>query len=330
MTASSQSGSNRKFLWLATGIIAVVGIYSAGWFYAANKLEETVLRVLTPNEARSVAGKCENIDFRGFPFRIGMFCSNVSIDDTQNEITASFGALRSTAAIYNPRHIVWELDSPAKISNPQGISLNADWDNLQSSLFVKGRGIERSSMVITGLKTSLSEGQFHINAEKTDLQLRQNGADLDAAITMNGAEILAPSLPQILPKFTGIADVTLAGRAGLIDGSDANGLRGTQGELRRLAADIGEGSTVIISGPFNVDEAGLVSGKLKVDIENLSIWADKAKQIAPGMETTIDTARKMLSALNGGGNRASVDLAIRQGKVTVGGLIQIGEIPALR
>lgn len=330
MTASSQTGSNRKFLWLAGGIIAVIGIYTAGWFYAAAKLEETVLRVLTPNEARSVEGKCENIAFRGYPFRIGMFCSKVSVDDREKGVIASFGALRSTAAVYSPRHVVWELDSPAEISNPQGISLTANWDNLQSSLFVKGRGVERSSTVISGLKATMSDGQLSINADKTDLQLRQNGPDLDAAITLNGAEIIAPSLPEILPKFTGVADVTLAGRAGLIDGSDSNGLRGTQGELRRLAADIGDGSTVIISGPFSVDEAGLVSGKLRVEIENLSVWADKAKQAVPGLGSTIDTGRKMLSALSGGGNNATVDLSIRQGRVTVGGLIQIGEIPALR
>lgn len=330
MTASSQSGSNRKFLWLAGGIIAVVGIYTAGWFYAANKLEETVLRVLTPNEARSVEGKCENIDFRGYPFRIGMFCSNVSVDDQDSGIAANFGALRSTATIYNPRHIVWELDSPAQVTNPQGISLDATWENLQSSLFVKGKGVERSSMVITGLKTNLSDGQLSINSDKADIQLRQNGTDLDAAMTLSGTEVIAPSLPQILPKFTGVADITLASRAGLIDGSDGNGLRGTQGELRRLAADIGDGSTLIISGPFSINDAGLLSGRLKVEIENLDVWADKAKQIVPGIDSTIDTGRKMLSALSGGGNRASVDLSIKDGRVSLGGLIQIGEIPALR
>jgi hypothetical protein len=329
MTSSSQSGSHRKFLWLAGGIVAVVGIYTAGWFYAANRLEATVLRVLSPNEARNVAGTCEDIDFKGFPFRIGMFCSKVTVDDSQNGISAQFGALRSTAAVYKPNHIVWELDSPVQISNPQGLSINADWTNFQSSLFVKGRGVERSSTIIQGLKASLGQGDLVIAADNSDMQLRQNGSDLDAAITLTGTEITAPNLPQILPKFTGIADVTLAGKAGLIDGSDSSGIRGSNGELRRLAADIGEGSTVIISGPFSFDADGLMSARLKMQIENLNIWADKVSQTVPELASTIGTAKNLLRALNGGGDSASVDLVIDRGRVTVAGLIKIGNIPAL-
>lgn len=329
MPASSPSKSNRKFLWLAGGIVAVIGIYTAGWYYAANKLEQTVMRVLTPNDARSVEGKCENIDFRGYPFRLGMFCSKVSIADNARGIRAEFGALRSTAAIHSPTHIIWELDSPAQIDNPAGLSVSADWSDLRASLAIKGRGVERSSTVISDLKANLNNGQIALAADRTEIHLRQNGPDLDAAITLRDTTISSPAIPVSLPKFTGVADVTLVGKAGLVDGSEQAGLKNSQGELRRLAADIGNGSTIIISGPFSIDEAGLLSGKLKIEVENLDAWAENARHVAPELGSTIETGRNMLKALSGGGNRASVDLTIRNGTVMLGGLIKVGEIPAL-
>ena len=99
MAASSPSRTSRKFLFLGFGIIVFVAIYSAGWFYAAQRLQETVIRTLAPGGAASVSGECRDIAFRGYPFRIGLFCSKVDVKDTRNDVTASFGALRSAAQI---------------------------------------------------------------------------------------------------------------------------------------------------------------------------------------------------------------------------------------
>ena len=57
MAASSQSGTAKKFLWLAVAIVVVIGLYTAGWFYAAERLKQTVLNVISPSQARSVSGE---------------------------------------------------------------------------------------------------------------------------------------------------------------------------------------------------------------------------------------------------------------------------------
>jgi hypothetical protein len=49
----------------------------------------------------------------------------------------------------------------------------------------------------------------------------------------------------------------------------------------------------------------------------------------PQIASTIDTAAKMLSALTGGGDRASLDLTINRGKVMAGGFIPLGQIPPI-
>lgn len=333
MAASSQSGTARKILWLGFAILLAIGLYTAGWFYAANRLKETVLRAITPTESASVSGECGDIAFRGYPFRIGLFCSRVNVDDKNNGVSASFGQLRSAAQVYNPGHIVWELDSPAEIRTAHGLSVSAEWQNLQSSLTTRLKGIDRTSLVIDGLKanavSSVTGQTINFDATKTEVHLRQNGADLDGAITVTDSATVIKDWPQLLPRLSAIADVTLAGKAGMIDGSDGTGLYGASGELRRIVADIGEGRTMRISGPFSFDNEGYLSGQFKVEIEKLGAWSDNAKQAFPQLQSTIDTARKLLGALAGGGDRASVDLVVDRGRATISGFIPLGKIPPI-
>jgi hypothetical protein len=154
MAASSQSRSGRRFWLLGGGIVLAIALYTGGWFYAASELKNTVLKAIAPGNAAGVTGECSNIDFRGYPFRIGLFCSKVDVDDNVNGVSATFGELRSAAQVYAPGHIVWELDSPAEIRTAHGLSINAEWTNLQSSLVTKFKGVDRTSTVIDGLKAT--------------------------------------------------------------------------------------------------------------------------------------------------------------------------------
>ena len=97
MAASSRSGSSRKFWLLGGGVVLVIALYTGGWFYAASVLKTNVLRAIAPRDTAELSGECADMDFRGYPFRIGLFCSKVDVDDNANGVSASFGALRSAA-----------------------------------------------------------------------------------------------------------------------------------------------------------------------------------------------------------------------------------------
>lgn len=152
MAASSQSGSGKKFWLLGGGVLLVIALYTGGWFYAASALKNTVLKAIAPRDQAGVSGECSDIEFRGYPFRIGLFCSKIDVDDNVNGVSATFGALRSAAQVYAPGNIVWELDSPAEIRTSNGLSISAQWTNLQASLTTRLQGIDHSSTVIEGLK----------------------------------------------------------------------------------------------------------------------------------------------------------------------------------
>ncbi len=334
MAASSRTGVSGKLWLLACGVVLIIALYTAGWFYAASLLREKTLALLGSQEQRGISASCDDAEYRGYPFRIGLFCSKVAVDDRQNGISATFGSLRSAAQVYNPGHIVWELDAPVEVRTGHGLAVSTTWANFQSSLIAKLRGVERTSTVIDHSKTSVTSsvtGQtFNLSVERAEVHLRQNGANLDAAVTLEGTDMTLKDMPQLLPRLTAALDVTLVDRAGMIGGSDRNGLAlyGTQGELRTLAADMGEGKVITVTGPFSFDDEGYLSGRLKLRVEQIDAWRDSLSQAFPEIAPMLGTAGNMLSAL-GGGKNASLDLSIKRGKVFAGGFIQIGEIPPI-
>ncbi|MFB9952753.1 DUF2125 domain-containing protein [Rhizobium puerariae] len=334
MAASSRTGVSRKLWLLACGVILVIALYTAGWFYAASTLREQTLSLLGSQQKNGISADCGDAEYRGYPFRIGLFCSKVAVDDRTNGISATFGALRSAAQVYDPGHVVWELDSPIEIRTGHGLTVSTIWENFQSSLIAKLRGVERTSTVIENAKTSIvssaTRQAFNIDAGHTEIHLRQNGEDLDAAMTLEGTDFSMKDMPQLLPRLTANIDLTLAGRAGMIDGSDPNGLvlYGTQGEMRSLSADLGQGRLITVSGPFSFDERGYLSGKLRLRIEQIDAWRNSLGEAFPEIAPTLETVARMLSAL-GGGKNASLDLTINRGKIFAGGFIPIGEIPPI-
>lgn len=333
MAASSRRSVSTKIWALGAFIVLVIALYTAGWFYAASLLKERTLALLGSQEKAGVTAECADAEYRGYPFRIGLFCSRVSVDDRTNGISAVFGGLRSAAQVYEPTHVVWELDGPSEIRTGHGLSITSNWQGLQSSLTAKGKGIERSSTLINALQSAIvssATGQtFNLAADSSEVHLRQNGADLDAAMTLTNASLAGQDLPQGLPALTTNADVTFSGKAGLIDGSDNNvSLYGAQGEIRSLSADLGDGRVISLSGPFGVTQDGRLNGKLKLRVEKLGAWKESLKVAFPGLASTLDNATGMLSAL-GGGDKASIDFTIKNGKVLVGGFIPVGEIPPI-
>jgi len=333
MAASSRRSVSGKIWFLAILIVLVIGVYTGGWFYAASLLKDRTLTLLGSQEQAGVNAECTDAEYRGYPFRIGLFCSKVSVDDRTNGVSASFGSLRSAAQVYDPKHVVWELDGPSEIRTSHGLSISSQWESLQSSLTAKGRGVERSSTIINALQSAIvssATGQtFNLAAANTEMHLRQNGPNLDAAMTVTNASLTGEGVPQDLPALTTSADITLVGKAGLIDGSDRNvSLYGTEGEIRNLSADLGEGRIITISGPFGFTADGRMNGKLKLRVEKLAAWKESLQAAVPGLGPMLDNATGMLSAL-GGGDRASIDFTIKNGKVLVGGFIPVGEIPPI-
>ncbi|PWE55032.1 hypothetical protein DEM27_16400 [Metarhizobium album] len=338
MAASSRTGqanTSKKVRILGICILLVIGIYTGGWYFVADQARSRLMAALDRSQGAAISAECPDAEIRGFPFRFGLFCSGVSIDDNRRGISASFGALRSAAQVYDPFHVVFEVDEPVVVRAAPGLTFSAEWTALQSSAQLATDGVERTSLAVDGLKANLVSALagelLNLNASHGELHLRRNGPDLDAAASLLAVSGTVEGKDRPLPPVTVDVDVTMAEKAALLQGAgkDAANLRGAKGELRALSADLGEGRTLRISGPFSFNDEGYVSGKLKLEIAGIEGWRQTLKTAFPEAAKNIDTAGNMLTALVSGGNQVSVDLTLRDGDIMISGFIKVGEIPPI-
>lgn len=338
MSASSlsdTSGRSAKVWFIALGaVILLAGLYTAAWFYAASALKANVLKALGKQNEASFTGECVNLDQQGFPFNIGLTCSKVEIDDHAKGVSGTFANLSASSHVYSPGHISWQLSSPAQVRTAQGLSVSSEWTDMQSTLITQGRGIEQGATTINGLKTailsSFTNQSGNFTADRAEINVRQNQGDLEAVVVLKNANTVIKDFPADLPAVDANIDITLGGRAGLLDGTDdTHGLYNTAGILHHATADIGDGRVMTLSGPFSFDDQGFISGQFKLEIHKIGHWRDSIKQVIPGSKHIVDMAGKLLKAMAAGDDKVSVDLTADHGAVTLSGFIPVGTIPPL-
>ncbi len=337
MTATdiAASPASRKIWRLAIGIVVFILLYTGAWYFAAHQIK-TRLATMLANGANGLSGECDSMDVRGFPFRIGLFCDTVRIDDTRLAASGSFGALRSAAQVYQPGHAVIELDGPAEIRVSPGLSMSADWALMHGSLQANLDGLDHTSiasdklagtLLMTGTGESLGFATKH-----SEIHMRRNGPDLDAAYSVAGLDIKPGTGKSLLPLIDASLDMTLVDRGSLLDagGPPPNALYNSKGEMRNLTLDLGNGMVGTVTGPFSIDGEGFISGEFSVTLKNIEGWRQNLTKAFPDEEGTvlINNIANMLTALADGKNESTVKLNVRDGTAFLA-FIPIGVLPQL-
>lgn len=335
MASSSRadtSGVTRKLVWLTVAIVLFGALYTGGWFYAASWLKDRATKELAASEQGLHSASCSNLSVRGYPFRIGVFCDSLGIDDRASGLSATFGAFRSAAQVYRPGHAVIELDGPAQVRVTPDVAFDVDWDLMRASAVAWTNGLDRASIAYDGLKGRLnvpSKGlSLGIAATHGEKHIRQSGEALDVAASL---EALSLDLgDKVLPPLNVAVDVTIADAAKWIsaEGPPPTLPLGTSAELRGLSLDLGADNRMTLSGPVSVDDAGYVSGALDLTIEGVTGWRDRISEVFPDAAETVQRVAGAIKGLSGGHDRAVVKLNIRQGTVYLG-LFPVAEIPPL-
>lgn len=335
MASSSRAGTSgvtRKLVWLAIAIVVFGALYTGGWFYAAERLKDRLTQQLAASEEGMHFASCSNLSVRGYPFRIGVFCDSVGIDDRPTGLSASFGELRSAAQVYRPGHAVIELDGPAQVRVTPDFALDVNWDLLRASTVAWTDGLDRASVAYDGLKGRLnapSEGvSVGIAATHGEKHLRRSGEALDVAASLDGLALELGG--KVLPPFNLAVDVTIADAAKWMssEGPPPTIPFGTSAELRALSLDLGDGKTMTLSGPVKVGDDGTLSGTLDLTIEGITAWRDRVSDVFPDAAKTAKRVASAIKGLSGGQDRAVVKLNVQQGTVYLGPF-PIAEIPPL-
>ncbi len=335
MASSSRadvSRTTRKVVWLAIAIVVVLALYTGGWFYAAERLRSTLSERMSASQTGTVALACGDLSVRGYPFRIGVFCDSVSVDDHRSGLAASVGALRSAAQVYRPGHAVLEIDGPAQVRMTPDLAFDAEWSLMRASTVTWTDGLDRGSLTYDDLKGRLTLPPVNLSlgivAQHGEGHVRRAGEALDVAASITGL-VLDPG-GRALPAVDAVLDATIADAASWISraGPPQDALYGMQVELRALSLDLGNGTSARLSGPVSVSEDGYVSGTLDLAIEGVAAWRDRISEAMPERAKAVSRIAQLLTTVSGGADRAQVKMSIREGTVYLG-LFPVGVIPPL-
>lgn len=338
MTSSDGAGPQkpgskygRRIKWLGVAIVVVIALYTGGWFYVGNLLETQVGQALAQAERNGAKADCANLRAHGYPFRIGLFCDSVTIE--QQEIALSAGAFRSAAQVYDPARIIAELDGPLTISLP-GLpyDVSVEWGMLRASsrlaaplpsrISIEGGSMRAEAQRADGRAVPIA------TADHLELHMRTREADADLAARFSGLDIRLPLGEGDLPPATGLIDLAIEdGVAFLAQGGHS--LRGRSGELRMFDLSLGPEAGLTMAGPVSVGADGLLDADLSLTLRNPKRLAQILGDAAPDVRSQIETALSgFASTADASGKTPALPVRITRGELRIG-FLPVGRIPPL-
>jgi hypothetical protein len=328
MTSSSEGRVNysRRFFWLALFILLAVAGYTAAWFYAADRLTQHVEAAVAALNRDGSRASCEDADIRGYPFRIGLFCDRLLYEDAVEGVAFRAGAFRSAAQMYNPAHIIGELDGPATLAAPGLSAVELDWEGLRASIRLATPVFERLSVEAREIAARLDRNDPDArplgSVQTGEIHARPVGDDLDLAVRFDGLA-LDPSILQErqMPPLDGLLDLSVDD--GALLSAVEPGLRGKSGTVRTLTLSTGEATGLTVSGPFSIDDAGLIDAELQVTVRDPEGMAQIIGGLVPEVRDEIAMG---FSALAATGETPTLPLTIDSSDISLG-FLSLGRIP---
>lgn len=327
MTSSEEHRPRRRrgLVWLVLALAVLFGLYSAGWFWAADKVRTETARSIAALEADGIEADCVNLQVGGFPLRFSVTCDSLAYQDDGRNVAASAGGLNASASLANFFLPNVELAGPLRTTAPGMPPLWLDWDRLQvkSKLSWPLTGELAASAEGLSGQTDPEEGEpvSLFSATAAEAQVQPNGEDLDYMGSFNGLQIDPAAIEgRELPPLDGSADATIKNGLAALR-SKVRSLRGQSAEFRNLELSSGE-ARITVAGPVSIDAEGLIDANLTIKLSNPNAVADIIARAMPERDSEI---RQGFAALAMLGNQTSMPLKVVKGKASLG-FIPLGRI----
>lgn len=334
------SPRNKLLLLIILIGLAPIMAYLA-WHYGASRLENIVKGQINLAAKYGTTLTCNQLSVRGFPFRIGLHCNKIAYDDSVRRIGFTAGALRTAAQIYDPGHIIAELDGPMQV-NGKRFSADIMWDNLKASTVLDVEQISRFSAqadkvnIKILMPTSRTGWPFvpdMVFADRMEAHARQVGQNLDLAGGLVGLFVKDQNGKTLNPALQAELYLTIKDQAQALyyaAPEQTLTLKGAQIEIKTLKISAARGAEISLDGPISFTEAGQMNGMLSLKISNLNDLIAQFETYQQQIKSQIDQIRPFLSAFQPGGNNSDLEmrLTIRDGVIRAG-FIPLGRIPAI-
>jgi hypothetical protein len=343
MTSTEPAANNaktpnfgRRIKWLGVFAAFLMVAWTGGWFYLARLGEEQVDLALANANKGGQNAVCDSRLIKGYPFRFGLFCDSVALDQLEKGVRVSAGALRTAAQVYNPWHLVAELDGPASIEVPGMEPLDINWSLLHSSVRANRPLPDRVSIEAKDLEVSLKSrpglGNRVILSSYAAGHMRKEDKD-----TAFAGEVDNLMIDPVIVKGRDIPALSVSYDAVLTDGVRILAatpkniravLRGASGQIRSATLTFKEGGAMTLSGPLSVDASGFVDGDITLKFTDGEKLGAALARALPEAASVIEPSLAAAAMAAGKDKEATLTLTIRKGKISAG-FFPIGNIPPI-
>ncbi|OLP62124.1 hypothetical protein BJF93_01350 [Xaviernesmea oryzae] len=319
--------SGRLLRRIVLTLILIALVYSGLWYVAAHQME-TRLSALLASDRFGVG--CQDMAVGGYPVRLTVGCSKLTVDNRARGTSGTFGAIEARAPVYSPGRIDADLSGPGEFRVAPDLVVSAQWTTALLSLRTGFSGMQSASLSSQDLTGSLTGAAglmppLHFALKAGQGTVTRNGEDLKTDATVQALALSTPEGTALLPPFDARLNADLTAQAPVLQGHPLP-LRGSQGRLDTLSVDFGNGLIGSASGPFAIDDEGLVSGEFDLVIDNIDGWRDAVIAAVPESRSMARNVATMLRALSGNSERAKVKLNVRKGTAFLA-FIPIGVLP---
>lgn len=330
----------RRLVYVFLAAVILIGGTIFGWNYLANQIKNRVDQQVEKLASQGKTLECSNQRVEGFPFRVGLFCDDITYDDKTGKTYFKAGQLRSAAQFYQPGFVVGELDSPAVLNTPNMIDLKLDWKLARSSSRIKVDGLHRVSLSIDDLEVTgasgLLEDKLLTAFDMLELHFRPAGEDtgspdIEAAIKGTGVRFINSSSEQMPPLDIEIDGVVPRLNKVLRSGKDFNRwirIHGLPIQIHKFELSMKNGARLTAKGPLKITRKGLLEGVLDVEVDGFQKLVENFAVQNPQLSETAKSM-KAASLLFANGNEDGIvrlKLQISSGVVTMG-FFPLGTIP---
>jgi hypothetical protein len=320
----------RLFIMPILLLVAAIA-WSAFWFYAASKVDETA-DAWRAREAKS--GRvydCAKRSVAGFPFRFEVSCSGASVallsqtaGAPQAPITARLSEILVVAQVYDPKLLIAEFSAPATISGSgQQPSMTVNWSKARSSIVGLPAVPQRASIVfddpaIDRINASLQAPLAR--AKHVELHARlADGSAQDHPVIETVLQIAGGSLQELHPLLAEPFDADVRTLlSGLKDFSPKpwperfREIQAAGGHVEIVQSRIAQGDLIAVAaGTLGLNASGRIDGELQMTVAGIekvipALGIDKMLEqgvpqatldrVAPGVKT--QDINNLFGALN--------------------------------
>lgn len=330
MTSSEEAQPKRRrgLLWLLIFLAALFGLYSAGWFYLAERIRDGAKQTIADLSRQGIRSDCARLRVEGYPLKLAVLCNGLAYQDDAKGMAATTGALEASTSIFNPLTTEVNLRGPLRTLAPGLAPLWLDWDQLDIRTGLPGSMPSRITLTTQGLSGQTdpedSEPVPLFNVTDLALDLWPEGDDLLYRGSFAELDITADALDgRNVPSLDGAGEARLKNGVALLQ-SNPRSLRGHAFDIARLQLSSGE-AAISVSGSGSVGEEGLIDADLMIRVTSPEAVAEVLATAIPEQARQI---RQGFGALAMMGKQPTLPLKIVRGNATLG-FIPLGRIGPL-